>query len=323
MSDTAGAAQRPFQFMIGCRDVVDAKTLAERARWAESIGCSHVAIHDHLGPQHAPIPLLAAVAMATERLRLCPLVFNNDLRHPAVLAQELASLDVLSGGRLEVGIGAGWNEPEYRATGLTYDPPGTRIERLTEAIAVLRGLFADGPFSFAGRFYTIDALDGQPKPVQRPHPPFLVGGTRERVVRLAAREADIVGLDLREHGAAILDAFEARTDVRVGWIREEAGSRVGGLDISVLRLIGDVTITSSPLKVAAGVARQLTDRTGAAITAHDVLESPYSLIGSVPDLVDKLLRVRQRWGINSFLIGWFDEPKLHDLAPVVEQLAEA
>jgi probable F420-dependent oxidoreductase len=308
--------------MIACRDVVDAKTLAERARWAEGIGCSHVAIHDHLGPQHAPIPLLTAVAMATERLRLCPLVFNNDLRHPAILAQELASLDVLSGGRLEVGIGAGWNEPEYRATGLTYDRPGTRIERLTEAIAVLRGLFADGPFSFAGRFYTIDGLDGQPKPVQRPHPPFLIGGTRERVVRLAAREADIVGLDLRQHGAAILDAFEARTDVRIGWIRDEAGDRVGQLDISVLRLIGDITITREPLKVAAEVARQLTDGTGAPISAEDVLESPYSLIGSVPDLVEKLIRTRQRWGINSFLIGWFDEPGLRDIAPVVERLAE-
>jgi probable F420-dependent oxidoreductase len=314
---------RPFRFMIACRDVVDAKTLTERARWAESIGCSHVAIHDHLAPQHAPIPLLTAVAMATERLRLCPLVFNNDLRHPAVLAQELASLDILSGGRLEVGIGAGWNEPEYRATGLPFDPPGTRIERLTEAIAILRGLFADGPFSFAGRFYAIDALDGQPKPVQRPHPPFLIGGTRERVVRLAAREADIVGLDLRQDGAVILDAFEARTDVRIAWVREEAGQRVEQLDISVLRLIGDITITREPLKAAAEVARGLTDRTGVQITAQDVIESPYSLIGTVPELVDKLIRIRQRWGINSFLIGWFDEPRLRDIAPVVEHLAEA
>ena len=222
-----------------------------------------------------------------------------------------------------MGIGAGWNEPEYRATGLTYDPAGTRIERLTEAIAVLRGLFADGPFSYAGRFYTIDALDGQPKPVQRPHPPFLIGGTRERVVRLAAREADIVGLDLRQDGEAILDAFEARTDVRVGWVREEAGDRFGRLDLSVLRLLGEPTITREPLKVAAEVARGLTDRTGVPISAEDVLESPYSLIGTVPELVDKLVRIRQRWGINSFLIGWFDEPRLRDLAPVVEQLAEA
>ena len=313
---------KPFRFMVGSRDVVDGPTLAERARWAESIGCSHVAVHDHLGgSQLAPIPSLTAVAMATERIRLCPLVFNNDLRHPAVLAQELASLDVISGGRVEVGLGAGWNEREYRAAGIEYDRPGIRIERLTEAIAILRGLFADGPFSQAGRFYTITELDGQPKPVQRPHPPFLIGGTRERVVRLAAREADIVGLDLRQRGEAILDAFEPRTDVRVGWIREEAGDRFDQLDISVLRLLGDITITNEPLKVATELAGRYAGWTGLPITAEDVLESPYSLIGSVGDLVDKLRRIRERWGINSFLVGWFEEARLRDIAPVIEQLA--
>lgn len=309
--------------MVGSRDVVDGPTVAERARWAEGVGCSHVCIHDHLEPQHAPIPLLTAVAMATERIRLCPLVFNNDLRHPAVLAQEIASLDILSGGRTVVGIGAGWREIEYHQAGLTFDSPGIRIERLTEAIEVLRGLFADGPFSYSGRYYTITEMDGQPKPVQRPHPPFLIGGTKERVLRLAAREADIVGLDLRQRGEAILDAFEARTDVRIGWIRDEAGDRAGSLDLSVLRLLGDITITNEPLKAATEVARQLADRTGVPISAQDVLESPNSLIGTVPELVDKLVRTRQRWGINSFLVGWFDEPKIRDIAPVVEQLAEA
>ena len=314
---------RPFRFMIGSRDLVDAKTLSERARWAESIGCSHICVHDHLASQHAPIPLLTAVAMATERLRLCPLVFNNDLRHPAVLAQELASLDILSGGRVEVGIGAGWNEREYLAAGIPYDRAGIRIERLTEAIGILRGLFADGPFSHSGRYYSITAMDGQPKPVQRPHPPFLIGGTRERVLRLAAREADIVGLDLRQRGEAILDAFEARTDVRIGWIREEAGDRIDALDLNVLRVIGDITVTDQPLKAAADLARQYEGWTGQTISPQDVLESPFSLIGSVSDLVDKLVRTRERWGINSFVLGWFDEPALRDLAPVVERLAEA
>jgi probable F420-dependent oxidoreductase len=309
--------------MIASRDMVDVATVVERARWAESIGCSHVAVHDHLAAQHAPIPLLTAVAMATERLRLCPLVFNNDLRHPAVLAQELASLDVLSGGRLEVGIGAGWNEPEYRAAGIEYDRAGTRIDRMTEAITILRGLFAEGPFSFAGRFYTITALDSQPKPLQKPRPPFLIGGTRERVVRLAAREADIVGLDLRQDGEAILDAFDARMDVRLGWIREEAGDRVADLDISVLRLLGDITVTNKPLKAAAELARRLSAASGVEVRAEDVLESPYSLVGSVADLVAKLRRIRERWGINSFLVGWFEEPNIRDIAPVIEQLADA
>lgn len=314
-------AERPFQLMISSSGAADGATIAEQARWAESVGFTHVAVHDHLARRHAPIPLLTAVAMATERMGLCPLVLNNDLRHPAVLAQELASLDILSGGRVVVGIGAGWNEPEYVATGIQFDGAGTRIDRMLEAIAVLRGLFADGPFSFAGRFYTITEMNGGPKPVQRPHPPFLIGGTRERVLRLAAREADIVGLDLRQEGEAIQDAFEARTDVRIGWIREEAGDRFGGLDINVLRAVGRLTVTNEPLKAAADVARDFSERTGVAIGARDVLESPFSLVGSVPDLVDKLRRVRQRWGINSFLVGSFEDTGVRDFAPVVEQLS--
>jgi probable F420-dependent oxidoreductase len=313
--------ERPFQLMIASRGAADGATIAEQARWAESVGFTHVAVHDHLFNRHAPIPLLTAVATATERIGLCPLVLNNDLRHPAVLAQELASLDILSGGRVVVGIGAGWNKPEYAATGIPFDRAGTRIDRMLEAITILRGLFADGRFSFSGRFYGITDMNGGPKPIQRPHPPFLVGGTRERVLRLAAREADIVGLDLRQDGEAILDAFEARTDIRIGWIRDEAGDRAAGLDINVLRAIGRLTVTQEPLKVAGEVARELSERTGVPVDARDVLESPFSLIGSVPELVDKLRRVRQRWGINSFLVGSFEDTGVRDFAPVVEQLA--
>jgi probable F420-dependent oxidoreductase len=307
--------------MVASRGAPDGRAIAEQARWAESVGFTHIAAHDHLAQRHAVTPLLAAVAMATERVGLVPLVYNNDLRHPAVLAQELASLDIISGGRLVVGIGAGWNEPEYRAIGMQFDPPGTRIDRMLEAIAVLRGLFADGAFSYSGRFYTITDMDGGPKPVQKPHPPFLIGGTRERVLRLAAREGDIVGIDLGEDGEAILDAFETRMDVRIGWIRDAAGDRFEQLDLNVLRTLGELTITGEPLKVAGDVARELARETRMDISARDVLESPFSLIGSVPELVDKLTALRQRWGINSFLVGWFGERGLREFAPVVEQLS--
>jgi probable F420-dependent oxidoreductase len=312
---------RPFQFMIGVRGIVDRSTLVEQARRAESTGYTHICIHDHLTPQPAAIPVLTAVAMATERLRLVPLVLNNDLRHPAVLAQELATLDIISGGRLEVGIGAGWNEHEYAAAGMRYDRPKVRIERLAEAIAVLRGLFGDEPFTYQGEHYTVRQMDGQPKPAQRPHPPFLVGGTRERVLRLAAREADIVGLDLRQDRASLPDAFPSRMDVRVGWVRDEAGQRFERLDLNVLRLLGEITISDAPLRAAADVARQRGEQTGLGISREDVLESPYSLIGTVPGLIDKLRRGRERWGINSFLVGWFGDPGLAEIAPVVEQLA--
>jgi probable F420-dependent oxidoreductase len=307
--------------MVGVRGLVDPQAVLEQARVAESTGYDAICIHDHLTAQPAPIPLLTAVAMATERLRLCPLVLNNDLRHPAVLAQDLATLDVLSGGRVIVGIGAGWNEPEYRAAGIGFDPPGVRIDRLKEAIAVLRGLFGEDAFSLDGRFYTISAMDGQPKPLQRPHPPFLVGGTRERVLRLAGREGDIVGLDLRQDRDALPDAFPVGMDRRIGWVRDAAGSRFEQLDLSVLRVLGDLKVTRQPLREARILARILADRTGLAISPEEVLESPYVLIGSVADLVAKLKRARERWAVNSILVGWFDDAGLRDFAPVVEQLA--
>ena len=244
------ARMRPFQFMIGTRGVLDRATLVREARAAESVGYSHVCIHDHLTSQLAPIATLTAVAMATERLRLCPLVLNNDLRPPAVLAQELATLDLLTDGRLVIGIGAGWNEPEYAAAGIAFDPPRIRIDRMMEAVTVLRGLFGDGPFTYAGRHYTIADMDGQPKPRQRPHPPFLIGGTRERVLRLAAREADVVGLDLRQDRESLLDAFPTRMDERIGWVREAAGPRFELLDLSVLRALGSLRVTRQPLRAA-------------------------------------------------------------------------
>jgi probable F420-dependent oxidoreductase len=311
---------RPFRFLVGARGLQDRRTLIEGARAAEAVGYSDLTIHDHLA-HAAPIPVLTAVAMATERLRLCPLVFNNDLRHPAVLAQDLATIDVLSEGRLVVGIGAGWNEPEYRASGIPFDPPAIRIDRMVEAVSILKGLFSDAPVTFHGRYYAIEGLDGQPKPVQRPRPPFLIGGTRERLLRIAAREAEIVGMDLRQDRESLGDAFPDRMDVRVGWIRDAAGDRFADRELSVLRLLGGIAVTERPLQVAADVARDYEARTGLAIDPRDILESPYSLIGTVPDLVAKLRRVRERWGINSFLVGWLDEPDLPAIAPVVEQLA--
>ena len=307
--------------MIGTRGIVDRATLVHEARKAESIGYSHLCIHDHLLTQLAPTPVLTAVAMATDNLRLCPLVYNNDLRHPAVLAQDLATLDVLSEGRVVVGIGAGWNEPEYAAMGIRYDPAGVRIDRMLEAVAILRGLFAEGAFSYRGAHYTITELDGQPKPVQQPHPPFLIGGTRQRVLRVAAREAEIVGLDLRQDRDSLPDAFPGRMDERIGWVREAAGARLPGLDLSVLRILGNISITSEPGRAAAKLAHEIEARTGLNVAIDDLLESPYALIGSVTDLVAKIRRARERWGINSYLVGWFDDANLDDVAPLVEQLA--
>ena len=192
---------------------------------------------------------------------------------------------------------------------------------MAEAATVIKGLFGPEPFTFHGRFYDIEALDGQPKPLQQPHPPFLVGGTREHVLRLAARTASVVGMDLRQNREQIADAFPGRMDERVGWIRDEAGERFDQLELSVLRLLGPITITDHARTAADDVCRAYNRNTGLDISAVDLLGSPYSLVGSVSELATKLREARERWGINSYLLGWFDEPEIWKLAPLVEQLA--
>ena len=171
---------RPFRFLASVQAVMSGRRLGALARQAEDQGIDVLVIPDHLIEQLSPVPAMATIAAATDRLRIAPFVLNNDFRHPAVLAQELASLDVLSDGRLEIAIGAGWNEPEYRAIGLPFEPVPVRSARLAEAMAVLTGAFGDGPFSFAGEHYTVREYDAQPKPVQRPHPPFFIGGGSRR-----------------------------------------------------------------------------------------------------------------------------------------------
>jgi probable F420-dependent oxidoreductase len=283
------------------------------------MGFSALVIPDHLVDQLSPVPAMAAIAAATEKLRIGSFVFNNDLRHPAVLAQDLASLDVLSEGRLEIAIGAGWNKPEYDEIGLEFDPVATRVARLAEAIAVLKGLFGDGPFSFDGRFYTIRERDGQPKPVQKPHPPLLIGGGGRRTLTIAGREADIVGLApriLSEQRAEPRSLTLAAAEEKVGWVREAAGSRFDDLELNVYPSGWPPTITNDARAEARKVIDRLVGRTGIELTEAEVLESPHIFIGSVDGLVEKFRSLRARLGITSFMVGEIDE-----LAPVVERLA--
>jgi len=310
---------RPFTFLAAIQSVMDGATLAAEARRAEAMGFSALVVPDHLIEQLSPIPALATIAAATERLRIGAFVHNNDLRHPAVLAQDLASLDVLSGGRLDVAIGAGWNKPEYDAIGLRFDPTPVRQARLEEAVAVLKGCFGDGPFSFDGEYYTIRELDGYPKPVQRPHPPFLIGGGGRRTLALAGRAADIVGLAPRilpgqhsDPGSLTL----AATAEKIEWVHEAAGDRFADLVFNVYPSSWPTTITDDPRGEAAKVIDHLRGRTAVDLTVDEVLESPHLFIGSIDGFVDKFRMLRERLGITSFMVGDFDE-----LAPVVERLA--
>jgi probable F420-dependent oxidoreductase len=291
--------------------------LVETVQTAEAGGFSHF-WHSDEKFYRDPWVGLTLAALKTRSILLGTGVVEPYARHPALLAMAIASLDEVSDGRAILGIGAGGTG--FPPLGVQRRKPATALR---EAITVIRGLFGEGSMTFRGRHYTITGMDGRPKPVQKPHPPFLLGGTRERMLRLAAREGDIVGLDLRQDRASLPDAFPARMDERVGWVRDEAGQRFDRLELSVLRLLGPVAITDHALRVARDVARDLEQRTGLVITPDDVFESPYSLIGTVDQLVDKMIAARERWGINSYLLAWFDEPELPELASLVERLAGA
>jgi probable F420-dependent oxidoreductase len=312
-------AVKPFTFIADDYTATTGPELAERARRAESIGVTTFAIADHLVEMLAPIPYLATVAAATERLRISAFVHNNDLRHPALLAKDLATLDVLSGGRLDVALGAGWNEPEYRAIGLTFDPVGTRVSRLTEAVAVIKGCLGEGSFSFHGEHYDITDYDGYPKPAQQPHPPFFIGGGGRRTLTLAAREADIVGLAPRILGEQRADPTSitwAATEEKIGWVREAAGDRFDGLTFNVYPSGWPIAVTDDLRGEARKVIDRHKSRTGIELSEQDVIDSPHVFIGSIDRFVEKFSELRERLGISSFLVG-----DLSELGPVVERLA--
>src|ERR671912_2720173 len=218
------AHSRRFRFGIQLSHASTGAEWLELARRAEDLGYSTLFVPDHFANQVAPVAALTGAAGATTSLRIGPLVLDNDYRHPVVTAKEMASLDLLSDGRLELGIGAGWMASDYEQAGIAMEPPALRVDRLEEALDVLEGLFGPGPFSYEGKHYRIAGLDGLPKPVQQPHPPILVGGGGPRLLRLAGREADIVGINPNLRAGevspdAVQDTIAAMTKQKVEWVR--------------------------------------------------------------------------------------------------------
>jgi probable F420-dependent oxidoreductase len=312
-------SMRPFHFLADVHEIVAGHELAARARRAEQLGYHALVIPDHLLGQLSPVVALATVAAATETLRLSAFVHNNDLRHPAVLAQDLASIDVLSGGRVDIAIGAGWNKPEYDAIGLTFDPTPVRQARLAESVTVLKGMFSGAPFSFAGEHYTITDYTGQPVPVQRPHPPFFIGGGGRRTLTLAGREADIIGLAPRIGKNATLDAASltlAATREKIDWVRDAAGDRFSTLEFNIYPSGWPAIVTDDLRGEARKVIDHLRSRTGVELTEEEVIDSPHLFIGSVDRLVEKFLQLREGLGITSILLG-----DIGDLEPVLERLS--
>lgn len=308
---------RPFRFTVQCSSLPDADpgSWARLARRCEDLGYDVLTIADHFDDQLAPIPAMMAAADATTTLRVGSMVLSNDYRHPVVLAKEAATIDVLSGGRLELGLGAGWMPSDYEQAGIPFDRPSTRIDRLTEAVAIIKQLMNDGPCHFRGEHYRVEGLDGTPKPLQRPHPPILIGGGGRRILTLAAREADIVGLSTVMATGAIDAATAATgtaeaTDERVTWVREAAGERWSEIELQVR--VHLVVVTDRREEVAEALAA------GFGLTPEEALASPHALAGTVEQIADTLLERRERWGMSTIGVS---VDALEALAPVVERLA--
>ena len=306
---------RPFRFGVQTKSAASRSAWVELARKIEDRGYSSLTMPDHFDDQLAPAVALMAAADATEVLRIGALVWCNDYRHPVVFAKEAATLDLLSEGRLELGIGAGWMTTDYEQSGIVHDKPGARIERMAEAVDVLKGLFADGPFSYDGNHYTIDGLDASPKPVQRPHPPFLIGGGGPRMLRTAGRLADIVGINPNMASGVIdadtaTDATPDRYAEKLQWVRDGAGDRFDDIELQVRTFVVHVTDD-----------RQATAETLAAamnISVDDGLRSPLAMIGTPSQIAEDLRERREIYGFSYIVVG---AEEMDDFAPVVAELA--
>lgn len=315
------AHDRRFRFGVHTSDAAPGRAWTDAARRIESLGFSTLFLRDHFDRQIAPIAAMSAAAVATEHLRVGTLVLANDYRHPVVLAKELATIDHLSDGRLEIGLGAGWMAPDYEQAGIPFDPPGTRVGRLEESVTIVKALMAGGPVEVKGEHYTVTGHELYPPPVQSP-PPLMIAGGGPRMLRLAAREADIVGLNpARKSNAAwedqnLPDATAAATDRKIGWVREAAGDRYADLELSIV--VPFVLVTDDREATAAAIASSLPPDPEAELTADGVLASPHVLIGSVDEICDTLRERRDRWHLSYYV---FNDDTIEVVAPIVDRLA--
>ena len=305
---------RPFRFGVAVPTAQSKEDWIARARRVEELGYSTLLMPDHFGGHFAPIPALMAAAQATQSLHVGSFVMDNDFHHPVVLAKESATLDLLSGGRLELGLGAGWMAADYEQSGIPLDPAGVRVSRMEESLHILKGLFADGPVTFEGKHYTVRNLEGMPKPQQRPHPPLMIGGAGKRVLSIAAREADIVSLVARPlaDGSSldVTDMTPAATERKISLVRQEAGARFDELELNILLFA--VVVTQDRQQAAAQLAERFQT------TGEQLLQTPHCLIGTPEQMSEDLLSRRERYGI-SYITVFGDN--LETFAPVVARLA--
>jgi probable F420-dependent oxidoreductase len=308
---------RPFRFGVIVRRAESRAHWADKARRIEDLGYATFLVPDHLAGLLAPMPALIAAAQATKRLRIGTMVLNNDLRHPVLVAREAATVDLLTDGRLELGVGAGYMKAEYEQTGLPFDPGRFRVERLAEAVDLMKRLFTGVPITFTGHYYQVTAHAIHPLPVQHPRPPILIGGNGPRLLTLAARQADIVGLTgiTFGRGGTEPDLSGWRTtgvDERLQLLRTAAGDRFHALELSAL--VQRVLVREDRRQAAEELSRQWNQ-----LSPEEILRAPYALIGTAEGMTENLLARRERWGISYWVIH---ESFVDDFAPVVARLAD-
>jgi len=305
---------RPFRFAVELHAPLDGRTWTDTARELEELGYSTLFVPDHFDEGLGPIAAMASAAAVTSTLRVGALVLDCDFRHPAVLARELASIDMLSGGRLEVGLGAGWKRLDYDRSGIPMDSPKVRVDRMIEHTRILKALFAEEPVTFQGEHYRITDLPGTPRPHATGGPPILIGGGARRVLRFAGATADIIGVNASIHSGEIdtdaaHDALPERIDQKVVWVREGAGTRFAELELNAWLAAAEITDDTAAV---ADVIGQLFSA-----DPKSVLESPLTLIGSLAECADRLRERRERWGYSYTVIP---ADKARDFAPLVTEL---
>lgn len=308
------AHARRFRFAVDLQAPFDGRSFADTVREVESLGYSTMFVPDHFDEGLGPITAMATAVAVTTTLNVGTLVLDCDFRHPAVLARELATIDQLSQGRLEVGLGAGWKTLDYARSGIPMEPPKVRVDRMIEHTQVLKGLFAGGPFTFHGEHYDVTDLDGTPAPHRVGGPPIVIGGGAPRVLRFAGAHADIVGVTASIHSgeidaAAAHDGLPERIEEKVSWVRDGAKERFDNLELNAWLAVAEVTEDSAAMGEALSAIFQA--------DAKDVLASPLSLVGAHSEIAERLHERRERWGYSYHVIPG---DKAHDFASVVADL---
>ena len=303
---------RPFRFAIQLSSATSRDDWIERARRAEELGYDAVCVPDHVGTQLAPFAALVAVADATERIRIGTFVLDNDFRHPVLTAHEAATVHLLSEGRLELGLGAGWLRRDYDGLGIEFAAPRTRVERLEEAVEIVSLYFAGEVFSFTGGHYSVGEVEPLKLPPHVSPPRLVIGGGGRRILALAGRRADVasVFLKVKAEGSTFEGSSPEEYRAKVEHVRASAGDRAGDVEINVLLQAFEITDDRN-----AAVERWATELE---MTPDDFVALPFGLAGSLDEIVDDLHRRREVYGISYVTV--FGE-HLETFAPVVERLA--